>query len=130
MGLSVLVLKSLGPAARLGAGVLCLTGYAWALPLDTSACASLDLERNSLESTGVLNDLRMTAQEAKSLEKDRLQRIQRYVDLSGQILFRCSSPVRLGAASANVTTGNNAGKPEISATGPGDKQLMPPREAP
>jgi hypothetical protein len=66
-----------------------------ALPLGSVVCSGLNQERNTLETSGVLNDLRMTSVEAKELAKDRLERIQRYVEISGQILFRCPVAAKL-----------------------------------
>lgn len=69
------------------------TSAAWAVPLAPDACSSLDQERHSLETSGVLDDVRATADMAKALPKDRLDRVERYVELSSLILFRCAPAV-------------------------------------
>ena len=66
----------------------------WAVPLDVEACKSLDKERSTLEAAGILTDLHLTANDAKALPKDHFLRVQHYVDVSGQILFRCVPAVK------------------------------------
>jgi len=71
-------------AAMAGAGA-----PAWAIPLEPAACNTLDQERGGLLSSGVLDDLHLAAKDAAALPKERILRVQRYVEVSGQILFRC-----------------------------------------
>jgi hypothetical protein len=85
-----------------------------ALPLAPDTCASLDQERHKLEASGVLDDARDSADEAKALAKDRLERVQRYVEVSSLILFRCQPVVAVthspmaGAISASAAAGTPA----------------------
>ena len=85
--------KSCGLGAAILTAVLtALAGGARAIPLDAPACASLNQEQATLEGSGVLTELRMKPEEAKALPKDKVERLQHYVDVSGQILFRCLPP--------------------------------------
>ena len=82
-----------------------LAGSGLARPLDDAACKQLDQERVALEAQGALTDLRLKPDEIKGLAKERLQRMGRYVDLSGDVLFRCQSvvaPVDLPSSTAAV----------------------------
>ena len=62
-----------------------------ALPLGPEPCALLDKEKQSLEAGGVLADMQLKPDEVKTQGADRLKRIQRYVEISGDLLFRCVS---------------------------------------
>ena len=64
-----------------------------AITLASAACDQLDKEKTALEAAGVQVDMRTTPDAAKALSPDRLQRIQRYVEVSGSVLFRCSTRV-------------------------------------
>ena len=96
-----------------------------ALPLDPGSCGQLDKERVALEAAGVLADVRLQAQEIKTLPKDRLQRMQRYVDVSGQVLFRCQSllppvgPQTVAGEGATPAATKIAVVPPASAKGKG-----------
>lgn len=70
-------------------------GIAGARPLDEVTCGQLDKERVALEAVGVLADLRLKSDEIKVLAKDRLLRMGRYVDVSGDVLFRCPSALHV-----------------------------------
>ena len=86
---------SQGWRARAGlvAGVLLLGGSgARAIPLDLTACDSLDKERSQMEAAGVLTQLHLGAEDAKALPKDKVLQVQHYVDISAQLLFRCLPP--------------------------------------
>lgn len=67
-------------------------GPAAATPLDQAQCDALDRERNELEAAGVLADMRLGVEFARSLAEDRQRKVVRYVELQGQLLFRCPSP--------------------------------------
>ena len=98
-----------------------------ALPLESSACAVLDQERNALESTGVLADLHLKVDEAKALAKDRLQRVQRYVDIAGLILFRCANGAKSGdaPATATATASDTPNPPQPAAPVEGKRKIAP-----
>ena len=109
--------KRLGfPIAVVAAALAIGASTARAVPLDTAACASLDQERNALEGSGVIGELRMTPADAKALPKDKVLRIQRYVEISGQLLFRCVPAVKTVADVAAATA---------DATAPAKRKTVP-----
>jgi len=66
---------------------------AFGLPLAPDACTTLEQERHVLETSGVLDDLHATPDQAKALAKDKLERVERYVEISSLVLFRCTPAV-------------------------------------
>ena len=122
--------KALGLAGTIAVvATLGALDAAEAMPLDLAACSNLNQERSTLETSGVLNDLQMTSADAKALAKDRLLRIQRYVEISGQILFRCTVAAKTDDAADNSPTQDTTRKPippepggATSKKGPGKKQ--------
>ncbi len=71
-----------------------------ARPLDSTVCADLDKEKIALETAGVANDLRLTPDQAKALAADRLKLVQRYVQVSADVLFRCPIAVVIAPEAA------------------------------
>ena len=119
------MLKSIGLAAGvITVAALAGPATAFAVPLDAAACTGLNQERNTLETSGVLTDLRLPATEAKALAKDRVMRAQRYVEVAGQLLFRCSvagkpdvAPGSATAQDAAETTGSSEPPPAAKPKG-------------
>src|SRR5688572_3211699 len=73
------------------AGVAALT-QARAAPLDAEACAKLQAEQGQLEGAGVEKDMAKGADWAKAnLGLEKLQRVQRFIEIEEQLLFRCRS---------------------------------------
>jgi hypothetical protein len=63
-----------------------------AAPLDAEACARLKVEQGQLEDAGVEKDMAKGAEWAKSnLGLEKLQRVQRFIEIEEQLLFRCRS---------------------------------------
>lgn len=89
-----------------------------ARPLDTSTCADLDKEKTAMETAGVDGDLRLKPDDAKALAPDKLQRVQRYVQVSADVLFRCPIAVVIVPTAPASTAG---AKPAALPTGKPDK---------
>lgn len=63
-----------------------------AAPLDAETCTKLETEHNGLESAGVVKDMEKGADWAKAnLGMERLQRVQRFIELEELLMFRCRS---------------------------------------
>jgi hypothetical protein len=80
-----------------------------ATPLEPAACGDLEKEKATLESAGISDDLRLKPTEAKALPGDRLKRIQRYVEVSGQVLFRCSQATLAAGPASDTPPAKDAG---------------------
>lgn len=106
LGLAALVLV-LAPVGAL---------TAVATPLEPAACSGLDHERNTLATSGVLDDLHVDAEQAKALSRERLERVQRYVEISGQILFRCVAPMNQSLVRSTSSVENGAGSATAEKT--------------
>src|SRR5262245_50421243 len=77
--------------AALVASLAALT-QARAAPLDAETCAKLQTEHSGLENAGVEKDMEKGPDWAKAnLGPENLQRVQRYIELEGLLLFRCRS---------------------------------------
>jgi hypothetical protein len=77
--------------AVLVASVAALT-QARAAPLDAETCAKLETEHNDLEGAGVVKDMEKGPDWAKAnLGLEKLQRIQRFIELEELLMFRCRS---------------------------------------
>lgn len=101
----------------IGFAVLAMAGSrARAVPLDPAACSGLDQERGSLLTSGVLDDLHQTATVAAAMPKERILRVQRYVEVSGQILFRCQVAAKPDSEPGDAATVD--GPPEPAAPEP------------
>lgn len=132
-------------ALCVAAGLLALADVQ-ASPLDADACARLKVERGVLEQAGVRTTMAKGPDWAKgNLASDKLQQIQRMIELDGQLLFRCSGqtlvelPASVEADPAAVAPpdGNAEGKDGPEATPkaeaqPGEvkKAPAPPAKAP
>jgi hypothetical protein len=98
------------------AGALLAPAAGWARPLDTATCAGLDKEKSALEAAGVPGDLQLNPDGAKALASDKLQRVQRYVQISADVLFRCPIEVVLPPAPpATAVLPDVANSPKTSA---------------
>jgi hypothetical protein len=107
------VLKAVGGMCI---AVLVVTGApAFAVPLDPAACSGLEGERGNLLSSGVLDDLHLTATEAAALPKERVLRVQRYVEVSGQILFRCQVAAKPDAEPGDASAADVPAEPDAAA---------------
>jgi hypothetical protein len=63
-----------------------------AAPLDAETCARLKVEQGQLEVAGVEKDMAKGAEWAKAnLGLEKLQRVQRFIEIEEQLLFRCRS---------------------------------------
>jgi hypothetical protein len=89
-----------------------LPAVAFARPLDTTTCEQLDKEKAILELAGVTAELHAKPDDAKALAADKLKRIQRYVQVSADVLFRCPIPVVIIPTAPAVTS------PEVAVTAP------------
>jgi hypothetical protein len=97
-----------------------MTVDARARPLDADTCSQLDREKANLETGGVLTDIHATAEQAKQFDKVRLDKVQRYVEVSAQLLFRClSAPANEGDTDQGA-----------AAAGADQKASAKPRSAP
>jgi hypothetical protein len=77
--------------AALVASAAALT-EARAAPLDAEACTKLQAEHGELERTGVEKDMENGPDWAKAnLGVEKMQRVQRYIELEELLLFRCRS---------------------------------------
>jgi hypothetical protein len=77
--------------AALVASVAALT-QARAAPLDADTCAKLQTEHGELEQAGVEKDMENGPDWAKvNLGLEKLQRVQRYIEVEELLLFRCRS---------------------------------------
>jgi len=77
--------------AVLVASVAVLT-QARAAPLDAEACAKLQTEHTDLERAGVEKDMEKGPDWAKAnLGLEKLQRVQRFIELEELLMFRCRS---------------------------------------
>jgi hypothetical protein len=86
------------PSARLPlvlAALLALVAaltQARAAPLDAETCARLQAEQGQLEDAGVEKDMAKGPEWAKAnLGLEKLQRVQRFIEIEEQLLFRCRS---------------------------------------
>ena len=108
-----------------------VSGPAQALPLAEDVCAKLGVEKTLLETPEMLADVRVTPDAAKAFAKDRLDRVLHYLDVSAQVLFRCSVPTMADdtvppdplepvdqATGSAATTQPAAAKPSTAATAP------------
>ena len=109
-----------------------------ATPLDQDACAKLKVERETLEQAGVRNNMAKGPQWAKAnLPADKLDQIQRLIELEGQLLFRCSGqrlielPASVEADPAAAGPGEDAaeGKEAAEPGGPGAGKKSPAAKA-
>lgn len=98
-----------GVALLAGSGLA--PGLAFGRPLDTAVCADLDKEKTALETAGVAGDLHLQPEDAKALAADKLQRIQRYVQISADVLFRCPIAVTIAPAAQAAPVAEPAAKP-------------------
>lgn len=92
---------------------------ATARPLESAVCAGLDKEKTALETAGVAADLHLNPDEAKALAADKLQRVQRYVQISADVLFRCPISVTItpvAAPAADTGAGTKPAKVADTAT--------------
>jgi hypothetical protein len=125
--------RALLPFALCVAAGIAAPVYVHAAPLDTDACAKLKLEREALEQAGVRGNMAKGPQWAKAnLPADKLDQIQRLLDLEGQLLFRCSGqrlielPAGVEADPAAVVPSEDAAEGK-AATEPGGKaEATPP----
>jgi hypothetical protein len=63
-----------------------------AAPLDAESCGKLKVEQGQLEDAGVEQDMAKGAEWAKAnLGLEKLQRVQRFIEIEEQLLFRCRS---------------------------------------
>jgi hypothetical protein len=77
--------------AVLAASAAALTP-ASAAPLDAESCAKLETEHNDLEGAGVVKDMEKGPDWAKAnLGLEKLQRVQRFIELEELLMFRCRS---------------------------------------
>jgi hypothetical protein len=77
--------------AGLAACVAALT-QARAAPLDAETCAKLQTEHGELENAGVERDMEKGPDWAKAnLGLEKLQRVQRFIELEEVLVFRCRS---------------------------------------
>jgi hypothetical protein len=77
--------------AVLAASAAALTP-AGAAPLDAESCAKLETEHNDLEGAGVVKDMEKGPDWAKAnLGLEKLQRVQRFIELEELLMFRCRS---------------------------------------
>lgn len=111
---------------------------AGATPISANTCAELEKEKTSLETAGVQTDMQLKLDEAKALAADRLKRIQRYVEVSGSVLFRCSTtatavqaPVAgstkqlpAGAAAAKIAKTEPVKAPAVAKPAPSKPQAL------
>jgi hypothetical protein len=78
----------------LAALAACVTALAQAraAPLDAEACTKLQTEHGELENAGVEKDMEKGPDWAKAnLGLEKLQRVQRFIELEELLLFRCRS---------------------------------------
>jgi hypothetical protein len=100
-----------------------------ASPLDADACTKLLEEHGQLEQAGVEADMAKGPEWAKAnLVPDKLARIRRFIEIEGQLLFRCrqKSLVDLPNEVENGPAGDkekdkNAGSPRVPPSGTADK---------
>ncbi len=118
-------------ALCVAAGIAALADV-YAAPLDTDACAKLKVERESLEQAGVRGNMAKGPQWAKAnLPADKLEQIQRLIELEGLLLFRCSGqrlielPASVEADPAAAAPGEDAPERKEAAE-PGGKSDTPP----
>jgi hypothetical protein len=101
------------PLALCVAAGIAVLGDVHATPLDQEACAKLKVERDALEQAGVRNTMAKGPQWAKAnLPADKLEQVQRLIELESQLLFRCSGQ-RLIELPASVEA-------DPAAAGPGE----------
>ena len=119
-------------AIGVAAGIAALAD-AHAAPLDADACAKLKVEREALEQAGVRGNMAKGPQWAKAnLPADKLEQIQRLIDLEGQLLFRCSGqrlielPASVEADPAAVPPGEDAPEGKEAAEPGGKADATPP----
>ena len=104
-----------------------------AAPLDADACAKLKVERESLEQAGVRGNMAKGPQWAKAnLPADKLEQIQRLIELESQLLFRCSGqrlielPASVEADPAATGPGEDASEGKAAAEPAGKSDTPPP----
>jgi hypothetical protein len=97
------------PLIALVALAVALT-QARAAPLDADTCAKLQTEQAQLESAGVEKDMTKGPVWAKAnLGLERMQRVQRFIEIEEQLLFRCRSKAIVHLApETEAATGNRA----------------------
>jgi len=89
---------------------------ATARPLEAAACKDLEKEKLTLESAGVPGDMHVKPEEAKMLAADKLQRIQRYVQVSADVLFRCPIGALGASGKPNQSDQVAAAEPDMKPT--------------
>jgi hypothetical protein len=91
-----------------------------AAPLEQSACAALNNERDRLIASGLKSDMERGPEWAKTnLAADRLQQIQRLIAVEEQLSFRCDKLVT-AAPQIKEPPKPEPGKAEASAAKPVD----------
>ena len=102
---------------------------AHALPLSAEECESVRAEKANLEQAGVAADMAQGAGWARAnLAPDRLKRVQRWIELEEQMLFRCPRPKP--PAPVDAAADPNLANPLIPAAQekkPQQKQQKPAR---
>jgi hypothetical protein len=121
------------PLALCAAAGLAVLAEVSAAPLDADACAKLKVEREALEQAGVRGNMAKGPQWAKAnLAADKLEQIQRLIDLEGQLLFRCSGqrlielPASVEADPAAVGPGEDAAEGKEAGEPAGKADTTPP----
>ena len=101
-----------------------------ALPMAADECERVRAEKANLEQAGVAADMAQGAEWARAnLPPDRLKRVQRWIELEEQMLFRCPRPKPPPQAEAAADP--NASKPApAQAKKLQQKQERPPAAKP
>jgi hypothetical protein len=100
-----------------------------ALPLAAEECERVRAEKTNLEQAGVAADMAQGAGWARAnLSPDRLKRVQRWIELEEQVLFRCPRPKPPPPADAAADSGvSKPGTAPAQAKKPQQKQQKPER---
>jgi hypothetical protein len=116
--------------------LMLLAPAALAMPLDKESCDKLKAEKAMLEEGGARSAMGKGAQWAKdNLKPEQLARIQRMIDVDGQLLFRCNGrplvvlPKEVDAEPAAPAAGEDGKEPTAQGhQGQSSHQGAAPRE--
>jgi hypothetical protein len=115
---------AMGRAMALALLAIGWSGAAGAAPLDEEACNTLEQERAGLITAGANQDLAKGAEWGRAnLNQERLARVQRLIEIDGQLAFRCGQAKAAAAPPA-------AKESENKTAAPGAKAPVPAKKAP
>jgi hypothetical protein len=107
------------------------TMHAAAAPLDAEDCEKLQQEHVELTKTGVKQDMAKGPDwAAANLARDRLDRIQRMIEVEEQVAFRCPQPKPAKAAAKEKPPAPKAQSAGRTKAEPGDEAVPLPAKSP